>query len=71
MDVLTDLQQNVPQVKYDDLIEGDNTSAAAKAIRDCGSVVVKGAVDRETALVWKEDLRDYIEKNPGVKGQSN
>ncbi|RXW18802.1 hypothetical protein EST38_g7055 [Candolleomyces aberdarensis] len=59
---------NIPQVRYDDLIEGNNTSAAARAIRDCGSVIVKGAVDRESALAWKEGLREYIKKNPEVKG---
>ncbi|RXW15535.1 hypothetical protein EST38_g10318 [Candolleomyces aberdarensis] len=59
---------NIPQVNYKDLIEGDNNSAVAKAIRECGNVVIKGAVDQETALAWKEGIREYIKKNPGVKG---
>lgn len=52
------------------MIEGGNASTAARAIRDCGTVVIKDAVDREIALAWKESLREYIKKNPSVKGQS-
>ena len=68
MDTDGERKQNIPQVNYKDLIEGDNNSDAAKAIRECGNVVVKGAVDQETALAWKEGIRDYIKQNPGVKG---
>lgn len=61
--------QNIPVISYRDLIHGDNNSAAAKSVLGCGSVIIKGAVSRETALAWKEAIREYIKQNPKAKGR--
>ncbi|PWN53064.1 DUF1479-domain-containing protein [Violaceomyces palustris] len=37
-------------------------------IKDRGVVVVKGVVPQEQALRWKQEIREYVNRNPQVKG---
>jgi hypothetical protein len=60
--------ENIPQVPYEALVNGDNDSAAARLVKDCGVVVVKGVVDEKVALDWKESIREYVKTNPQAKG---
>ncbi|KAF9462300.1 hypothetical protein BDZ94DRAFT_1309772 [Collybia nuda] len=59
---------NIPEVAFQELISGDNDSPAARSVKDCGVVIVKGVVDEELALSWKESVREYVKTNPKAKG---
>lgn len=39
-------------------------------IKKRGTVVIRNVVGAEQALGWKEDIKDYIRKNPQVRGRS-
>ncbi|KAF8588742.1 DUF1479-domain-containing protein [Ramaria rubella] len=60
--------ENIPCIAYEELVGSDNASVAAQAVRACGTVVVKRVVDENVAVGWMEGIRDYVKKNPGVKG---
>ncbi|CAM0139195.1 hypothetical protein VKS41_002405 [Umbelopsis sp. WA50703] len=60
----------VPQVEYKD-IEANNGNFPehiVKAIRKTGCIVVRGVFEREEALGYKQQVKDYISKHPGIKG---
>ncbi|KAK4055478.1 hypothetical protein OIV83_000024 [Microbotryomycetes sp. JL201] len=39
-----------------------------KQIRKRGAVVIRGVVEKNKALEWKERIREYVRQNPSVKG---
>ncbi|KAF7370278.1 Duf1479 domain protein [Mycena sanguinolenta] len=58
----------IPQIPMESIHNGLSPEELAN-IRAAGCVVVKGAVPREEALAWKEDIKSYVAANPGqVKG---
>eukprot|EP00500_Bicosoecida_sp_ms1_P004901 CAMPEP_0203814268 /NCGR_PEP_ID=MMETSP0115-20131106/5183_1 /ASSEMBLY_ACC=CAM_ASM_000227 /TAXON_ID=33651 /ORGANISM="Bicosoecid sp, Strain ms1" /LENGTH=512 /DNA_ID=CAMNT_0050723143 /DNA_START=61 /DNA_END=1597 /DNA_ORIENTATION=+ len=59
----------VPIVEFDDVAAaGGFTEEQADAIREVGSVVVRGVVPAEQALAWKADVRRYYAAHPGIRG---
>ncbi|KAL0955494.1 hypothetical protein HGRIS_001734 [Hohenbuehelia grisea] len=61
-------QDIIPQIAYADLQKGLAGEQAA-AVKKAGVVVVKGAVSKEEALGWKQDIKDYAAANVSrVKG---
>ncbi|WVW80099.1 hypothetical protein I302_102072 [Kwoniella bestiolae CBS 10118] len=60
-------QDCIPQITYDDLVSSP-TSAVIDSIKTSGSLIVKNVIPRETAERWLEDVKQYIQGNPEVKG---
>lgn len=57
----------IPEINYEDI---DRPSEQFKnELRKRGVAVVRGVVPEEQALQWKEDIRDYVKKNPHTKGR--
>lgn len=56
----------IPEISFKDITNAPE--AFSKELRKRGVAVVRGVVDEQEALQWKEDLRDYIRKNPQTKG---
>lgn len=54
----------IPTIKYEDLVSG----AASDTIKKSGSAVVTGVVPRPQAEQWLEDVVEYVQRNPQVKG---
>ncbi|PWN42015.1 DUF1479-domain-containing protein [Ceraceosorus guamensis] len=64
----------VPQIQY----PGDEAAnlpvhkwldaEQLRAVKKRGSVIVKGVIPEQTALVWKEHIRDYVRANPSTRG---
>ncbi|KJA28714.1 hypothetical protein HYPSUDRAFT_33048 [Hypholoma sublateritium FD-334 SS-4] len=58
----------VPRVSYAELTSGLSRDKI-NTIKQVGTVVVTGAVDKEQALGWKQSIRDYAQENTAhVKG---
>ncbi|KAF7356273.1 Duf1479 domain protein [Mycena venus] len=61
-------QAIIPQIPMKHIRRGLSPEEIA-SIRDAGCVVVKGAVSKEEAISWKQDIQKYVAANPGqVKG---
>ncbi|KAF7554185.1 hypothetical protein G7046_g6894 [Stylonectria norvegica] len=57
----------VPQVEYQDLEKG--VQSLKGEMRKRGVVVVKGVVPENEARAYKEEIEEYVRKNPSTKGQ--
>lgn len=58
----------IPEIDFRDI---DNPPARFnEELKKRGVAVVRGVVSEAQALSWKEELREYIRKNPGTKGTS-
>lgn len=57
----------IPQVEYHDIIAngGQFPENVANEIRKRGVVVVKNVVDKNTALGYKKNVKEYIKTHPG------
>jgi Protein of unknown function (DUF1479) len=60
----------VPEVEFEDIVANDGNipKNVIERLRTCGTVIIKGLVDEEQALRWKEQIRDYVKMNPQTKG---
>jgi hypothetical protein len=57
----------VPQVDFKDVQEnnGHFPPDIEQAIRKAGCVVIRGVIDRDEALNYKKEVREYIDRHPG------
>lgn len=56
----------IPSVRFSDLVaSGGFTEEQAEEVRRVGSVVIRGVVDVDTALTWKQRVRDYYAAHAG------
>ena len=56
----------IPEIDFHDIHDAPETFSSA--LRKRGVAVVRGVVNEDEALLWKEDLREYIRQNPQTKG---
>jgi hypothetical protein len=56
----------IPVIDFKDIDNAPETFS--KELRKRGVAVVRGVVPEQEALGWKEDLKEYIKKNPQTKG---
>lgn len=56
----------IPEIDFKDL---DHASEQfSRDLKKRGVAVVRGVVSEDEALGWKQDLREYIRRNPQAKG---
>jgi hypothetical protein len=61
----------VPEIEFADIAKGGGKDEAfERRLKRTGVAVVRGIVKEEEALGWKEEIREYIRKNPQTKGTS-
>jgi len=61
----------VPEIEFAEIAKGDGPAEAfGRRLKRTGVAVVRGVVKEEEALGWKEEIREYIRKNPQTKGIS-
>ncbi|KAF2139872.1 uncharacterized protein K452DRAFT_274376 [Aplosporella prunicola CBS 121167] len=76
--LLTDLRQEiplivelgskaVPEVRFEDIVAGKVDKRFVDEHKKRGVAIVRGVVDEQVALGWKEDLKQYIRDNPQTK----
>ncbi|EED18666.1 DUF1479 domain protein [Talaromyces stipitatus ATCC 10500] len=53
----------IPSISYRDIQNGTLTQEQLNNIRHRGSVVIRGVIPKETALKYKEKVREYIKSN--------
>ncbi|KUL88691.1 hypothetical protein ZTR_05216 [Talaromyces verruculosus] len=60
----------IPEVEFRDIAANDGNipKEVVESLRKCGTIVIKGLVDEAQAVQWKEQIRDYVNKNPQTKG---
>ena len=58
----------IPEIDFKDI--GNAPETFSSELRKRGVAVVRGVVPEDEALQWKEDLREYIRKNPQTKGKN-
>jgi hypothetical protein len=56
----------IPQIDYGDFKNG--TSGLKEEIRKRGAVVVKGVIPESEARAYKEEVEEYVKKNPSTRG---
>ena len=56
----------IPEINFKDIDNAPETFN--NELRKRGVAVVRGVVDEQEALRWKDDLREYTRKNPQTKG---
>jgi hypothetical protein len=57
----------IPEIDFRDIDNAPETFNSE--LRKRGVAVIRGVVPEDEALRWKEDLREYIRKNPQTKGR--
>lgn len=58
----------IPQVRFDKL-EGD-LRGLKEEIKKRGTVVVKGVIPEAEARAYKEEIEEYVRKNPSTRGET-
>lgn len=60
----------IPKVGFSEIAanNGNIPKHVVTQLRKCGTIVIRGLVDEAQALKWKEQIRDYVNKNPQTKG---
>ncbi|KAE8376030.1 DUF1479-domain-containing protein [Aspergillus bertholletiae] len=60
----------IPEIKFSAIKSngGHLPDHAKRALKECGTIIVRGMVSSEEALVWKQRIRDYASANPSTTG---
>ena len=53
----------VPELHYSAIRDGKVSSDDLKAIRQHGSVIVRGVFDKQQAVDWNQELGEYLDNN--------
>lgn len=62
--------QMIPEVHFSAIQanNGELPEESKQALKERGTIIVRGLVSQMEALSWKQRIRDYIELNPSTKG---
>jgi hypothetical protein len=60
----------IPEVEFATIVQngGRLPKDVEQELRKCGTIIVRGLVDENQALAWKQQIRDYVQANPQTKG---
>lgn len=59
----------IPEVEYSDIANAQVSKKFEEEHRKRGVAIVRGVIDEKEVLGWKEELREYIRRNPHTKGK--
>lgn len=59
----------VPEVQYKDIVNGTVSQEFVAEHRKRGVAIVRGVVDEKEARGFKDEIEDYVRKNPHTKGE--
>jgi len=57
----------VPEIDFEDIGNHSRVQAFEKGLKKRGVAVIRGVVSEEEALKWKEEVTDYVRRNPQTK----
>ncbi|KAK8187422.1 DUF1479-domain-containing protein [Phyllosticta capitalensis] len=57
----------IPEVEYSDIANAQVSKKFEEEHRKRGVAIVRGVIDEKEVLGWKEELREYIRRNPHTK----
>ena len=62
--------QMIPEVHFSAIQAnfGELPEDSKRALKERGTIIVRGLVSRDEDLSWKQRIRDYIKLNPSTKG---
>ena len=58
----------IPSIDFSEISNHSHVQPFASALKKRGAAVIRGVVEPEVALGWKEEIRSYIAANPTTKG---
>ncbi|KAF7312021.1 hypothetical protein MIND_00214000 [Mycena indigotica] len=58
----------IPTVSFADIQAGSLSAAQIAEVKRKGSVVIKDVIDDKQARLWKEELEEFVKKNPQAEG---
>jgi len=61
----------IPQIAFGDLRNEEVVRGFREELKERGVAVVRGVVSEEEAMGWKEQIREYVRKNPQTKGKTS
>lgn len=57
----------IPSIEFSEINNHSRVQPFAKAIEKRGAAVIRGVVPQDEAMRWKEEIKEYIAKNPHTK----
>ena len=57
----------IPSMEFSEINNHSRVLPFASALKKRGAAVIRGVVEQEVALSWKEEIRSYIKANPATK----
>jgi hypothetical protein len=57
----------IPSIEFSEIGNHSRLQPFAAALKKRGAAVIRGVVEPEAALGWKEEIRSYIKANPSTK----
>lgn len=57
----------IPSIEFSEISNQSRVQPFTAALKKRGAAVIRGVVEPEVALGWKEDIRSYIRANPSTK----
>lgn len=57
----------IPEIEYSEIRNHSRIHGFSKGLKKRGAAIVRGVVSEDTALGWKEEIREYIRQNPSTK----
>ena len=58
----------IPSIEFSDIHNHSRVQAFSAGLKKRGAGIVRGVVPSPTALAWKQEIQEYIRKNPSTKG---
>lgn len=62
--------QMIPEVQFSavEANEGELPEGSKQALKEHGTIIVRGLVSQDKALEWKQRIRNYVKVNPSTTG---
>jgi len=57
----------IPEIDYSEIRNHSRIHGFSRGLKKRGAAVVRGVVSEDTALGWKEEIKEYIRQNPSTK----
>ena len=57
----------IPSIDFDQIKNHSRTQSFGNGLQKRGVAIIKGVVPESVALSWKEEIKDYIKRNPHTK----
>lgn len=57
----------IPEIEFSEIRNHSRIHGFSRGLKKRGAAVIRGVVSEDTALGWKEEIKEYIRQNPSTK----